>query len=689
MEISQPWNIWPMDVAKTIQKDFLKEVTSPLIYEPSTKNFHPDGLYSEVIFGQVGSPARMGTLAYIRLNCQVIAPLIYLNLIKVSSWYQDLMESRVWAKFDNKLKDFVPCDKTENGAQTGFTFFMSHVSDVNFTYNNSPSRTNRIDSILKAINTKTQFIRECIVPPAGWRDVKVDNGRDKVDEANKPYTSLLIMSREMRDSITSPDLIPFFDGAKYHIQLKIVEIFNYWKNFWDGKTGFGLSRYNKRGLALGTRNVITVAVPDAKSPKDPGFLKHNETQTPLFVAAKMFEPKTVHSLNLLFYQPIYTLGSVQIPAVDPATLELKYIEISPSEVTYALSSDSKHDFINSFEDVNTRQDPVTVKDINGKKYYLWMIYDLGDKIYLFRGVSDLEEMLNQRDSNFDIFYGEDYSGSKYLKDISPLTEEDLQRVVNSVKWNYKNNLNIELTDIDFKLSKEPYYVNGEPSGPMDPPEAYGGCYANVGPANGTVYLNPDINLAISYYTHSDKIANMRIYWETVIFVAAHEAAHSLWYHGSEKYREEIVAQAKKEKFTSDYLDTIRDTVEPSKYREELFCEFLANQAIFAGNGKEKIDRSKCRPITKCEMLYIATSSIKDKLCTMTRYPAVEMGSIYPSEVVVVTTTPFRTVEMKSQWDKRVSVLFSHYPVIGVKTYANGTSIHLSKTPNLDAIKSFS
>ena len=68
MEPKAPFNFWIMDVNNYIFLNGLKEVKTQLIYEPSTSNFHPEGLYSEEIFGQIGSPQRVATLGYIDLH---------------------------------------------------------------------------------------------------------------------------------------------------------------------------------------------------------------------------------------------------------------------------------------------------------------------------------------------------------------------------------------------------------------------------------------------------------------------------------------------------------------------------------------------------------------------------------------------------------------------------------------------
>ena len=58
-----PFNAWLMYMPDFIQKNMLQEVTSQLLYEPSSTNFHPEGLFSESIFGQIGSSIRYTSLA--------------------------------------------------------------------------------------------------------------------------------------------------------------------------------------------------------------------------------------------------------------------------------------------------------------------------------------------------------------------------------------------------------------------------------------------------------------------------------------------------------------------------------------------------------------------------------------------------------------------------------------------------
>jgi len=670
MQPNRPWNVWPMDVGSIIKRDFLGEVTSPLMYEPSTSSFHPFGLYSESIFGQIGTPDRISRLGYISLHSDILSPLIFLNIINVCGWYQDIMESKVHATWDQTNGCFVPAEKENPSASTGYAFFMEHVSSLKFQRNNSVSRNNKISVIEQTIQMNCHVIRHWLVCPAGWRDVKTDvSGRVEVDEVNKLYNSLLMMSLEIKNGANNPILRTFFNNVKYHVQLKVVEIFNHWKNFYEGKTGFGQAHYAKRNLALGTRGVITAPTLMADSPESPSYIKHNETQLSVFHAAKAFEPIVIHALNVLFTSQVYTLGSIQVPAIDPATLKTKYVEIVPAQVTYALDTQSKHDLINSFKDTDGRHDEVYIMGVDGKKYWLWAVYDTGKDIYLLRNIDDFEKLLSAGGSSKKI----------PLAECPTLTLPYIQPHWDTVIKSYKK-LGIDLSDIKFELSSVPRDNNGDVAENFDPIK-FGGCWTK----NKIVYLNPNLKDVIAYYTGATTISGLETFNYYLEHLIAHELAHEV--HENIATESEIKAlqdAAIKSDFTTDYLRTI-DKTNQEKYKKELYCEWLAESVIPQIESNVTVDRQKIRALTKIEMLYLATyAATHDKFCTITRFPAVEVGSIYPSKVSVLTTSPDRVVNFKSQYSELGDMVLPHYPRINIRQYIDSTIVHPSKTPGLNA-----
>lgn len=677
MEIERdPVNLWPLDVDKTIRDEFIQEVTSLLIFEPSSTQFHPEGLYSETIFGQVGSPDRVYKLGYINLHTDVLAPLVFKNTMDVVPWYENIMKGTQYAVFDPSQEAFVQTDKDTEMADTGFLFFMKYFDKLKFVRNQSITRSEKINAIEKAIADKAYKTSKMIVCPAGWRDIRIDSatGRTEMDKDLHPlYSSLLALSNELKVPLTSPAIVAFFNNIRVSIQMKVNEIFNYFKNFSEGKTGFNQEKYAKRYIAWGTRNVITTPSLVADSPESINYLKYNETMVPLFQAAVAFMPLVIHYLNTLFVSQIYSFGAMQIPAIDKETLEVVYIEVNASDVTSALSSESKAEFVQNFKNVELRQDPVTVKDVHGKEYYLWLVYDLGDSIYIFRNIEDLEKLLNDESIDSDDIV-------LNIEDCPELTPENTMPRFYNVLRKFKEHLDIDLSYMQLKFSKMPYNEDGTVSEEFDPYDS-SGSHTN----KGFITINPEIKMAMKRYEKIDKIS-LNDFWRFVEFVMAHELVHELLENFSEvQVVKELSNKAIDTGYTTEYTESIEKDKYPDKYKKEVICEYIADKIVKSKLSRYNVDRTKIHPLTNIEMLYIATyEATKNRYCTFVRFPVIEYGSTYPSIPVVGSTSPGRIVKFKSQYNPAMDVEYPHYPVYGSTTYLNSMVIHPCKTTGLTA-----
>ncbi len=403
---NDPFNITPLHVDNFIKAKGLLEVTSHLIWEPSSTNLHPDGLFSEGIFGQIGSSERFSKIGYISLNTRVLAPVIFKNVVDLKPMYSEIMAGKIYAKFNDELGEFIPCDKATVGADTGFTFFIDHFEKLVFPTTASHTRQTKIKVIEKAKSMGCAIIERMLVLPAGLRDIKQTGDSYEIEEINKVYSSLLSLSMEVKNGLTSAFLAKIYDGIKYNIQLKVYELYDNHKTFLEGKAGFGQRRYSRRGLAYGTRNVVTGANMQGASPDDSTYLKHDETAIGLFQAAKMFQPLVINQLRSIFYGQIFAQGILRVPAIDPKTKKIIYIEITDQEIDRVLSSNSLEDLINNFQNVHMRTKPVSVKDANDKYYWLFLVYDEpgttgDDKIYILRNVDDFVEFMESKQHHVD------------------------------------------------------------------------------------------------------------------------------------------------------------------------------------------------------------------------------------------------------------------------------------------------
>ena len=82
-------------------KKGLKPVTSAEMFSKPGE-YHPDGLFSEAIFGPEESVDRKKVFSFIKLNTTVIHPTIYGVLVKLDMKIQEFLSSQETFSVDNK-----------------------------------------------------------------------------------------------------------------------------------------------------------------------------------------------------------------------------------------------------------------------------------------------------------------------------------------------------------------------------------------------------------------------------------------------------------------------------------------------------------------------------------------------------------------------------------------------------------
>lgn len=399
-EKKPPFNITIMDVDDYIQRNLTLEVTSSAIKSPSSSKFDDRGLFSELIFGEIGTPERMTRFGYINLNTEIMAPVIYDTIISMGSLYKEIMSGSTYAIFNNETKDFekVYGDPEDNDeSDTGYSFFISHLHEIKFKNTGSPQRESFIELINKYRNNL--LCDKTLVLPAGLRDVSLDNGGMLIqDDINKYYATLLAYASSIPKNAKSY----IYDTVRYNVQLKLYEIYNYLSNFISGKTGFIQAHYASRAVALGTRNVISAPSFSVKSSTDPQLLKPDETKIGLFQTMKGMMPLIKYGTNsyllndLSYKNPNITT----IPLINKKTLELENVEISDEVKRRYTSSEGVESIINNFINFELRDLPIEIETLSAQKsHYLMLVYDLGDKAFFFRSISDLKSYLTRIDKS--------------------------------------------------------------------------------------------------------------------------------------------------------------------------------------------------------------------------------------------------------------------------------------------------
>jgi len=388
------------------------EVTSPFILEPSSDRFHPAGLFSEVIFGEIGSTQRFSQFGYINLHTSVLHPMVFLDITRSRKLYKEIMAGNVFVKFDEVLGDFIQCKPDDVTGNTGYSYFINNFPKIKWE-NAMPSKSLAVEDKVKLIKKYPDrlLINKMLIIPAELREYKVENGRGTSDQINDLYLSLLNLARIDRDRTNKDTAL--YDPLRYRIQLKVLEISNYIKDILKDD-GYMENKYGSRAVAWATRNVISPITMTSKKLGDPDNLKCDESAVPLFQCAKAFQLLVVNKLRTIFFSPLMSNETSQITAINKKTFNLEYIEISEKEKQRFITDDGLGDLLNLFKNKEYRRNHLVTYDVNGLQYFLYLVYDDGKEIFLARSKSDMEK-----------FYLKTYGKTINPNKLRPLTLMEL------------------------------------------------------------------------------------------------------------------------------------------------------------------------------------------------------------------------------------------------------------------------
>lgn len=349
-----------------------------------TERLHPEGLYSEDIFGRVGSDERLNRFGYFDLKLSIFHPLVYRRLCQLRGVYDKIINSKAYAIFNDDAKDFEVVQPDHPKAETGYGFFMRHWKKIDFTHNKSLTRDLRIWLIEKY---KTQASSDkLLVMPAGMRDFEVDDtGRFIEDEINEYYRKILATSFTLPSDTTTADL-PFYDNPRRSMQKGFIDIYEYINKTLYGKKGFIQHKWGRRRIHHGTRNVLSAMDTTARVFDSPNSLTVNDTLLGLFQTVKSILPKSIYALRV-FIQPNmgeYQTGYAEL--VHPKTLKRETVRLSIDTLDRWGTSEGLEKVINSFEKPYKRQKQVMLDG-----YALALVYQDAHHFRVFHDIDELPE----------------------------------------------------------------------------------------------------------------------------------------------------------------------------------------------------------------------------------------------------------------------------------------------------------
>lgn len=364
------------------------------IFSNKTNNFHPEGLFSVEYFGPVGSELRNRRLARIHLKDNYIHPILYHLIIKTSPWYEGIIKGTTYALWNDKEKIFEKSSIEEG--QTGFSFFMKHISQHRWVYTNSIKREFNIHLIEKMIQDKTHLITDLIVLPAGLRDYTIDKyGKPSEDEINGLYRKVLGYTIALGDNVSDVE-VPYFDRIKASIQTGIYDVFLYIKSLLEGKSKFIQGKWLSRKTFNSTRNVASSYIEKAEHADDPKRLKFNEAAVGLYQFSKVLMPKTAYNMKAFLTRLgvfVENTNTAYLPNAKTLLLEEINLEDMTKDYDMFMSIDGVDKLIYNFSNSNIRHLPV---ELNKEKHYLLLIYDDGKYFKYIRSIDELPDGFDKK-----------------------------------------------------------------------------------------------------------------------------------------------------------------------------------------------------------------------------------------------------------------------------------------------------
>lgn len=379
-----PFNISIMQLTKE-RLQSLRPVTTMDYFASAGGELHPDGLFSPLIFGRQGDEARFTRFSYIDIRLPVFHPLYYKRLTALKAMYRGIMNGTVYARWDPQLKDFVAANELEG--RTGYSFFLETWDQIVFQRNESPARNQRIDLILKfkdrALTSKV------LVMPAALRDIEIgDDGRAEVAEVNSLYRKLLAIANTVpHDARASQTL----DRPQQLLQQTFNDVYDYIEGLLAGKHGFLQSKWGRRHVFNGTRNVITSCDISREVLGGPDQIHHNDTILGLRQASRGLMPLVIHHLRQFLLDDVFAVGNGHAQLIDPTTLERTSVALSPQALDRWSSVEGLEKVIASYGETDIRDQPVVLDD-----YYLALIYAPKDRL-VFRVFTNIDELPAQLD----------------------------------------------------------------------------------------------------------------------------------------------------------------------------------------------------------------------------------------------------------------------------------------------------
>lgn len=433
----------------------------------STEEFHPEGLYSPVIFGQKGSRERNSYEGYIDLKLPVVHPEIFSMIEKSSRLYLDVMAGTKYAVFDKKTNTLEP-SSMEDG-ETGYRFFMSVLPKLTLKKTGSLARNRAIKGLDKS--RKQLTFTKLLVAPAGLREYSIDeDGRAVEDEINDLYRSL-IHNSNLIPSGTANDST--FDRLRWRIQLKVDEISKYINSILYGKKKWINQKVAGRSILGGTRNIATGLTQQSPDLSGDSFIGPNQALCGLYQVSKGTVIRFTHHAMRGFMTKVMPGEGIDFRVVNPETLKSTTVEFGFKLYEKFMTGEGINDILNTLEQYENFDSPVMIGD-----YYAGLVYEDANEYCYFYDIDELGDKLDK--SNVRPMTYMDYAYMHVLQYSDEMYATVTRYPCVNVGGIYPVKVELKVTSID--LRKHEITPSGERTGRLSKrhPVKGAGFYSGVG-----------------------------------------------------------------------------------------------------------------------------------------------------------------------------------------------------------------
>lgn len=308
-----------LDIDKYILNNDCQPITSTNIFSVNGISFDPNGLWSEEIFGRIGSKERRSKFGYINLNSYIINPILYNMVSTISTDIKNIIFSKESYRFNNNK---LIMDST---GETGLLFFYKILNDINFIdlIKGKPEKA-QLAKFLDD-NKKLILIKSILVLPAGDRDLRITKSRAKqiTSEINNLYERVISLSSQILIQSDDEEMKNIF---MTYIQKGCLQILIWLENNIKGKQGLFRSTMLKKTIDYSARIAVT------SDPEMPlGFIG-----IPWHSVLLLYQPfffNYVLRQNLLLKQSICEYLNIQDISIKELTEFIQKIIKYPERIT--------------------------------------------------------------------------------------------------------------------------------------------------------------------------------------------------------------------------------------------------------------------------------------------------------------------------------------------------------------------